>query len=111
MVCPSEIVKSQFIFNWLKIGTFQSKIDNIYNSYQHSQSIYDVMQKETDNLEFLQGVSFDYIDSVKNNGAQYILIFDDSFEEICNSKAFFVIATAGRHHGLSTLYIKHNLFD
>ena len=39
-----------------------------------------------------------------------MLIFDDSCEEICNSKAFVDIATAGRHRGLSTIYIKHNLF-
>ena len=38
------------------------------------------------------------------------MIFDDSCEEICNSKAFVDIATAGRHRGLSTIYIKHNLF-
>ena len=29
---------------------------------------------------------------------------------ICKSKAFFDIATAGRHLGLSSVYIKHNLF-
>ena len=40
-----------------------------------------------------------------------MLIFDDSCDEIWNSKAFVVIATAGRHQGLSTIYIKHNLFQ
>ena len=39
-----------------------------------------------------------------------MLIFDESCEKICNSKAFVDIATAGRHRGLSTTYIKHNLF-
>ena len=39
-----------------------------------------------------------------------MLIFDDSCAEICNSKTFVDIATAGRHRGLSTIYIKHNLF-
>ena len=39
-----------------------------------------------------------------------MLIFDDSCEEISNSKAFVDIATAGRHRGLSTIYIEHNLF-
>ena len=39
-----------------------------------------------------------------------MLSFDDSCEEICNSKAFVDIATAGRHRGLSTIYVKHNLF-
>ena len=38
-----------------------------------------------------------------------MLLFDNFCEEICNSKAFVYIATAGRHRGLSTIYIKHNL--
>ena len=58
----------------------------------------------------MQGVNFEFIDSLKNNGTKYLLIFDDSCEEICNSKAFVDIAAAGRHRGLSTIYIKHNLF-
>ena len=78
--------------------------------YQHSQLLYDVMQKEVENLEFVQGVNFEFTDSLKNNGTNYLLMFDDSCEEICNSKAYVDIATAGRHRGLSTIYIKHNLF-
>ena len=39
-----------------------------------------------------------------------MLIFDDSCEEIWNSKTFVDIAAAGRHRGFSTIYIKHNLF-
>ena len=68
------------------------------------------MQKEIKNLEFVQGVNFEFIDSLKNNSTKYLLIFDNSCEEICNSKAFVDIATAGRHRALSTIYIKHNLF-
>ena len=68
------------------------------------------MQKEIENLEFVQGVNFEFIDSLKNNSTKYLLIFDDSCEEIRNSKALVDIATAGRHRGLSTIYIKHNFF-
>ena len=68
------------------------------------------MLKEIKNLEFVQGVNFEFIDSLKNNGTKYLLIFDDSCEEICNSKAFVDTGTAGRHQGLSTIYIKHILF-
>ena len=68
------------------------------------------MQKEIESLEFVRGVNFELIDSLKNNGTKYLLFFDDSCEEICNSKAFVDIATAGRHRGLSTIYIKHSLF-
>ena len=68
------------------------------------------MKKEIENLEFVRGVNFEFIDSLKNSGTKYLLIFDDSCEETCNSKALVDIATAGRHRGLSTSYIKHNLF-
>ena len=39
-----------------------------------------------------------------------MLIFDNSCEEICNSKAFVDNATAVRRPGLSNFYIRHNLF-
>ena len=110
-VGPSETGKSQLIYNWLKIGTFQPKFDKIYFFYQHSQPLYDVMPMEIESLEFVRGVKFEFIDSLENNGTKYLLIFDDSCEEICNSKAFVDTATAGRHRGLSTIYIKHNLFQ
>ena len=68
------------------------------------------MQKEIENLEFVRGVNFEFIDSLKNDGKKYLLIFDNSCEEICNSNAFVDLATARRHRGLSTIYIKDNLF-
>ena len=81
---------------------------------RHSKPLCDVMQGQIENLEFLQGVNFHFKDSLKNNGTKYyLLIFDDSCEEICNSKAFVDIASAGRHRGLSqflTIFTTHNLF-
>ena len=68
------------------------------------------MQKEIENLEFVEGVNFESIDSLKSNGTTYLLFFEDSCEEIFNSKAFVDIAIAGGHRGLSTTYIKYNLF-
>ena len=68
------------------------------------------MQKEIESLEFVRGINFGFNGSLKNNGTKYLLIFDDACEEICNSKAFVDIATAGRHRGLSKIYSKHNLF-
>ena len=110
LVGPSETGKSQLIYTWSKNGTFQPKFDKIYFFHQHSQPLNDVMQKEIENLEFVQGVNFEFNNSLKNNGIKYLLIFDDSCEDIRNSKAFDDIATAGRHRGLSPIYIKHNLF-
>ena len=68
------------------------------------------MQKENKNLEFVQGVNFEFIDSLKTNGTKYFLKFDNSCEEICNSKVLVDNAIAGKHRGLSTNYIKRNLF-
>ena len=68
------------------------------------------MQKEIEKLEFVQGVNFEITDSLKDDGTKYLSIFDDSCQKICNSKAFVDIAIAGRHGGLSTVYIKHYLF-
>ena len=110
LVGPSETGKSQFIYNWLKIWTFQPMFDKIYFFHEHSQPLKDVMQREIENLEFVQRVNFEFIDSLKNNGTKYLLILDDSCQEMCNSKAFVDIATAGRHRSLRTIHIKHNFF-
>ena len=110
MVGPPETGKLQNIYNWLKIETFQTKFDKVYFFHQHSQPLYDVMEKEIENLEHMHGVNFEIIDSLKNNGTKFLLNFDDLSEEICNSKTFVDIVTAGRHRGLTTIYIKHNFF-
>ena len=89
LVGPSKTGKSQLIYNCLKVGTFQPKCDKIYFFYQHSQPFYDVMQKEIDKLEFVQGVNFEFIGSLGNNSTKYLFLFHDSCEEICISKAFF----------------------
>ena len=68
------------------------------------------MQEEIENLEFVQCVKFEFIDWLKNNGTKNLVIFHDSCEEICNSKAFIDIATAGRHCRLSSIYNRQNLF-
>ena len=49
LVGPSQTGNSQLIHNWLKIGTFQPKFDEVYFIYQHSQPLYDVMQKKLKN--------------------------------------------------------------
>ena len=110
LVGPPETGKSQLIYNWLKIETFQPKFDQIYFLHQHFPPPYDFMLREIENIEFVQGVNFEFIDSIKNNSTKYFLIFDDTWEEICNSRAFVDIATAGRHRGLCIIYINHHLF-
>ena len=115
LVGPSGSGKSHLVFEWFKIGTFQPKFDKIFlflstlsTSLWTNAKFYGQMQRK--NLKFIQGVDLELIENLPNKGTKYLLIFDDSCEEISNSKQFVKIATAGRHRGLNTKYIKHNLF-
>ena len=111
LVRPGDSGKTYLIHERLKIGTFQPKFDKFcFFFYQQPQPLNDVMQNEIDNLEFVQGVHFEFINSLKNNGTKNLLIFDNSCAEICNSTEFVDIATARRHRGFSTINNKHNLF-
>ena len=110
LVGPSGSGKSHLIHDCLVFGIFQPEFDKIYYFYQHFQSLYGLKSKNIKNIEFVLSVDFDLIQNLPNNGTNFLLIFDDSCEEISSSKEFVKIATAARHKGLSTVYIKHNLF-
>ena len=68
------------------------------------------MLKEIENIDFVQGVNFDFVDFLENNGTRYLLNFDGSCQNVCNFRELRKIGVAGRHRGLSTIYIMHNLF-
>ena len=110
LVGPSDSGKTYLIHEWLKVGTFQPMFNKMFFAFQHLQPLYDVMQKEIDNLEFDQGENFEFINSLKNNGTKDLHISDDSTVKTCHSKEFVDIATAGRRRGFSTIYNKHNFF-
>ena len=110
LVGLSKTGSSQFFNNWFSIGTIQPKIEKLYFFSQYLQPLYNVKQKETENLEFVPAVNFEIIDSLKKSGTKYLFTFNKSCEEICNLKVFLDFATAGGHLGMSTIYIKHNLF-
>ena len=95
----------------MKVGKFQPELGKIYFFYQQPQPLYDIMQNQFEKPEFVQGVNFENINSLKNNGTKYLLVFDNSCAEICNSKDFVDIATAGEHRDFHIIYIRHNLFQ
>ena len=41
----------------------------------------------------------------------FLLVFDDSCEEIFNDTEFSKLATAGRHREISVIYVKNNLLQ
>ena len=103
LVGPCETGKSQLIYNGLKIGTSQPKLEKIYFSYQHSQPLYDVMQKKNENVEFVQGVNFEFIDSKKERYKVLVNIWwflwrDLQFKGLCWH--YHRWATSGSDHNL-----------
>ena len=66
------------------------------------------MQRKKPN--FIEGVHFELIEKLPNNGTNYLLKFDDSCEKTSNSKQLVKIAFAGRDRGLNTIYKNYNLF-
>ena len=44
------------------------------------------------------------------NNDKILAIFDDSCDEVLKSSSFANLATAGRHKGVSVIFIKHNLY-
>ena len=79
------------------MGSFPPKLGKVYFFYQPFQQLYYFRQRETENLEFVQGVNFDFFDLLQNNSSKYLLHFGDSNEETCKSKSFVGSSTAGRH--------------
>ena len=79
MVGPIGSGKSHLLHEWITIGTFQPEFDKIYYFYQHYQSHYGLMSKDVENIEFKEGVDFEFIQNLHNKGTKYLLIFDDSF--------------------------------
>ena len=110
MVGPSGSGKSFLIYQMLLNGTFVPLFDKVLYFYQHFQSLYNEMTSQIPNIEFINNVDFEMINSLPNDGCNYLIIFDDSCEEITKNKEFEKLATAGRHRKLSCIYVKHNLF-
>jgi len=108
LVGPSGCGKTYMIFEMLRKNVFKPVFDKIIYFYQHDQSIF--RDNDLQNLEYIQGVNFEMINNLPADGTNYLLIFDDSCEEICRSKEFQMLATAGRHRKLNVIYIKHNIF-
>ena len=111
LVGPSGSGKTRLIFEMLRVGTFQPAFDKILYFYHFDQQIFRLMQKEIDNIEFISSLDFELINNLPtNDGTSYLLIFDDSCDELGRCKEFGKLATAGRHKKLSCIFVKHNLF-
>jgi len=68
LVGPSGSGKTQFIYNMLKNTVFRPEFNRIFYFYQHFQQIYQMIQQEINNIEFIQCIDFDMINELPNDG-------------------------------------------
>ena len=78
LVGPSGFEQLLLVFGWLKNGTFRSKFDKVFSSYQHYQPFNGQMQGK--NHKLIEGVDFELIENLPYNGKRYLIKIDDSCE-------------------------------
>ena len=105
---PSGSGKTDLIFQMLLKGTFYPSYNKIFYFYLHDQPKYrSFVSHNKFDIEFIKLSSFEIV----NNLRDYMIVFDDTCEEIFNEKDFVKLATAGRHKNVHVIYVKHNLFQ
>jgi len=116
LVGPSGSGKTLFIRRFLQ------DLDGFYNDnppleilycYDIHQKIFDTMNKEIENIVFMEGLpSPDQIDSFLKDDRHRMLILDDLQYLIKDSKHIEKLFTAGSHHrSLSVLFVSQNIFQ
>ena len=68
------------------------------------------MQQEIEYLVFVQGVIFEFIDSLKTTVQSTCQFLTSLVKRFAVQKPLLTLPQLGKHRGLSTIYIKHNLF-
>ena len=58
-------------------------------------------------VKFIKFNGFESLGNLEN----FLLVFDDSCEDIYNDKEFVRLATVVRHRRIVLIYVKHNLFQ
>ena len=92
-VCgPSCCGKTALIFKMLLQNTFSPKFESLFYFYQHDQPKFQFIERKI-NIQFIKFSSFEQILELDD----WLLVFDNSCEEIFNDKDFSKLATAGRH--------------
>ena len=66
-----------------------------------------LLKKVENKMNIVNCLDLEMIKTLQN----WLLIFDDSCEEIYQEKDFEKIAVSGRHRGIHSIFVKHNLFQ
>ena len=106
LVGPSGCGKTNLFFRIITGNTFYPKFKNVIFLYHEMQPIYSQVDQSS-NAVFKKFKNWEFL----QNAEIFLLIFDDSCEEIFYDKEFVKLATAGRHKKMNVIYVKHNLYQ
>ena len=109
LVGPSETRKLQLFYNWLKVRTFEPNSDKVYHFYQHSQPLRYYAEGNWKSRVCEWNKLWIYWFVEKQRYKIFVNFWRLLWKDL-QFKCFVDIATAARRRGLSTIYIKHNLF-
>ena len=108
---PNGAICISFTISWKVLNCVTKIWQNLlFLSTLPATSTFGCHARKIEGLDFVQGVIFDFFDSLKNKGTNCLLMFDSYCGEICSSTTFVDLAIVGRSRGLCAVYIKQNLF-
>ena len=70
----------------------------------------DFQSKHVD-IEFIQGLEWNFLQKFEAQKKKILLVLDDLFDEAAQSKDFLALVVAGRHRNVHLMVLRHNSFQ
>lgn len=108
---PTQCGKTYFVRRVLTSKNISPFPDKIIWAYGANQPVYNEIKKEMSNIEFVEGMNEEKLNSLnpRNNN---LLVLDDLMSELGKTETLSNIFTKISHHkNLSVIYIVQNIFD
>ena len=94
---------------------FSPSFDKIIHFYKHYQQYYGTIlmdcQSNHVDIEFIQGLEWNFLQKAEAQKKRILLVLDDLFDEAAQSKDFLALVVAGRHRNVHLMVLRHNLFQ
>ena len=115
VIAPSGSGKTHLVAQLLRQHRqfFKPKFEQFVYFYKHFQPIYEELLLSLGQQKFhlCRGVDWSFLDKVTASNKPTLLIFDDVYQNVSDTKEFLDLAISGRHQNLHLLVLKHNLYQ
>ena len=92
---------------------FKPNFEQFVYFHIHFQPIYEelLLSLEQQKFHLCQAVERSFLDKVTASNKPTLLIFDDVYQNVSDTKEFLDLAISGRHQNLHLLVLKQNLYQ